>query len=91
MELSAQKFHLFNIFSRRAIGFPKQAKCFELIAEHLLRKLFSRWSNQAGKIVCAALPATQPSAVCCVISVSSFDGSLHILIMQEKTDRTVLK
>ena len=34
------------------------------------------WQAKLSVQQIANLPGTQPSAVCCVISVSSFDGSL---------------
>jgi len=37
-----------NIFRRRATGFHRQAKLFELT--FFIRKTSSRWSNQVGKI-----------------------------------------
>jgi len=43
-----------NVFSKRATGFHWQAKLFELNKFHYKKKLSTRWSNQAGKIVLAA-------------------------------------
>jgi len=37
-----------NVFNRRATGFHNCAKVFEV--KFFIRKLSSRWSNQAGKI-----------------------------------------
>jgi len=54
-----QKFH--QCFTRKATGFHRQAKPFEL--NLFTRKLSSRWSNQASKIILTACKFAQCSAL----------------------------